>query len=409
MFYTPEEVAASLRVTRRTVYAWLKSGRLEGCRAGRSWRIKEDALDAFLESDVDSEHVREQMPKGLIMSDSTTKSAIENKTMRFTEAGETSKHTSQMQEDFSLGLPSEAIGRSLIIYADCFEWFSRLPDNCIHSIVTDPPYGLKEYEKAQLEKRSNGKGGIWRIPPSFDGHKRSPLPRFTALNKKERELIYFFYSEWSRVILSSLRPGGHVFIASNSFLSQLVFSALVEGGLEFRGEVIRLVRTLRGGDRPKNGEKEFPDVSTLPRGCYEPWGILRKPIPSGMTVSQCLREFQTGGLRRLAIDQPFCDVIQSERTPVNERRIANHPSLKPQSFLRQLVYASLPLGEGIIVDPFMGSGSTVAAAESMNLTCIGIESNSDYFVLAKRAIQELSSLHINSQEIGSQLFLGQSP
>lgn len=82
-----------------------------------------------------------------------------------------------------------------------------------------------------------------------------------------------------------------------------VFTALVEGGLEFRGELIRLVRTLRGGvdakrlvvrHRPKNAEVEFPNVSSMPRGCYEPWGIFRHPIPSGMKVSDCLRKFKTG-------------------------------------------------------------------------------------------------------------------
>ncbi|GAB4287517.1 MAG: hypothetical protein Fur0025_21030 [Oscillatoriaceae cyanobacterium] len=46
---------------------------------------------------------------------------------------------------------------------------------------------------------------------------------------------------------------------------------------------------------------------------------------------------------------PFNDVIFSERTPKQEREIANHPSLKPQSFLRQVVYAALPLGEGILL------------------------------------------------------------
>jgi DNA methylase len=72
-------------------------------------------------------------------------------------------------------------------------------------------------------------------------------------------------------------------------------------------------------------------------------------------------------LRRSLKGGPFGDVIPSERTPKRERQIADHPSLKPQSLLRRLVYAALPLGEGIIADPFMGSGSTVAAAEAMGL------------------------------------------
>jgi excisionase family DNA binding protein len=45
---TPEEVAARLRVTRRTVYAWLKVGRLRGLRAGKGWRIRPADLEAFL-------------------------------------------------------------------------------------------------------------------------------------------------------------------------------------------------------------------------------------------------------------------------------------------------------------------------------------------------------------------------
>lgn len=302
---------------------------------------------------------------------------------------------------FALDYQSEVIGRSLILHANCFEWFGRIPANSLHAIVTDPPYGIKEYDVDQLEKRSNGNGGIWRIPPSFDGHTRSPLPRFTALNRKEREAIKLFFLEWSKVLMPALRPGAHVFIASNAFLSQMVFTALVEGGLEFRGEVIRLVQTLRGGDRPKNAEQEFPEVSSLPRGGYEPWGIFRKPIPPGMKVSDCLREFQTGGLRRTQQGKPFTDVISSERTPQRERRIAEHPSLKPQSFLRQIVYASLPLGKGIIADPFMGSGSTVAASEAVGLSCIGIERHADFYEMSRTAIPALANSGISEERVKS--------
>lgn len=286
----------------------------------------------------------------------------------------------------TLDYRSELIGKSYILHADAFEWLSRIPENSIHAIVTDPPYGVKEYNLDQIAKRENGNGGIWRIPPSFDGSTRAPLPRFTALNPKERDQIREFFVQWARVSLHALRPGAHVFIASNSFLSQLVFSALVTGGFEFRGELIRLVQTLRGGDRPKNAETQYPDVCSMARGSYEPWGILRKPLPPGMKVSDCLREFQTGGLRRIGPDRPFNDVIVSGRTPERERKIANHPSLKPQALLRQIVYASLPLGIGIIADPFMGSGSTIAAAEAKGLTAIGTERYLEYYELSRKAI-----------------------
>ena len=291
------------------------------------------------------------------------------------------------------------LGNSLIIHADCIEWLGRIPENSLHAIVTDPPYGVKEYDFDQLEKRENGNGGIWRIPPSFDGKPRSPLPRFTALSDKERNLINRFFVEWAKVAIHALRPGAHVFIASNSFLSQLVFSSLIDGGLEYRGTIVRLVRTLRGGDRPKNAEIEFQDVCSMPRGCYEPWGLFRKRIPSGMKVSECLNKYQTGGLRRKPDGNPFEDVIESERTPQFERKIADHPSLKPQSFLRQLIYASLPLGQGIIVDPFMGSGSTVAAAKAMGYSSVGVERHDKYFNLANDAIPKLSKIATDESQL----------
>jgi site-specific DNA-methyltransferase (adenine-specific) len=122
-----------------------------------------------------------------------------------------------------------------------------------------------------------------------------------------------------------------------------------------------------------------------------------------MTVSECLRQFQTGGLRRKPDGNPFEDVIESERTPRKERMLANHPSLKPQSFLRQLVYASLPLGEGILLDPFMGSGSTIAAAEAVGYSALGIEKNPDYYHLSLTSIPALSALDVKENQMSLQL------
>jgi site-specific DNA-methyltransferase (adenine-specific) len=292
------------------------------------------------------------------------------------------------------------LGRAMIIHADCLEWLGRIPSGAVHGIVTDPPYGVKEYEFDQIEKRANGNGGIWRIPPSFDGSNRQPLPRFTALNERERKQLCRFFAEWAKAATHALLPGGHVILACNSFLAQLVYGALVEGGLEFRGQIIRVVRTLRGGDRPKNAEEEFPGVCSLPRGAFEPWGIFRKPLPAGMTVGECLRKFGTGGLRRLPDGLPFTDVLDFGRTPKAERDVALHPSLKPQALMRELVRAILPLGEGIVCDPFMGSGSTLAAAEAIGYRSIGIEKYKSYYQLAAGAIGPLSQVPVKRDQLG---------
>ena len=296
------------------------------------------------------------------------------------------------------GWENKRFGSSFLIHADCLEWLGRIPENSIHAILTDPPYGVREYESYELEKRSAGRGGIWRIPPSFDGNVRAPLPRFTALDERDRERMTRFFREWARFCCHALRPGAHVFVASNAYVVPLLLKSLIEGGLEFRGQLIRLVRTLRGGDRPKNAEQEFPLVSSMPRGCYEPWVLFRKPLPDGMKVSDALREFQTGGLRRLPAGNPFEDVIPSERTPRAERDIADHPSLKPQSLMRLLAYVALPLGDGVIVDPFAGSGSTIAAAEAVGVSAIGIERHRPYYEMARKAIPRLAALRSHMDE-----------
>jgi site-specific DNA-methyltransferase (adenine-specific) len=294
----------------------------------------------------------------------------------------------------AFGYDAQAIGQSLIVRADCFEWLCRVPENTIHAVVTDPPYGVKEFDAHELEKRATGKGGVWRIPPSFDGSVRAPLPRFTAHSEQELQRLRMFFEDWSRLVLRVLRPGGHVFIATSSIVAPLLYESMRKGGLEFRAQILRTVRTLRGGDRPKNAHEEFPNVCVLPKGCYEPWGLFRKPLSPGMKVSDCLREFQTGGLRRLANGNPFEDLIQSERTPVREKQIAGHPSLKPQSLMRLIVYAALPLGTGVVVDTFMGAGSTVAAAEAVGVRAIGIERSPEYFNLASVAVSRLRALQI---------------
>lgn len=279
------------------------------------------------------------------------------------------------------------IGKAAFFHDDCIRWLAAWPDQTIHAVVTDPPYGLLEYTPTEQEKLRRGHGGIWRIPPSFDGHQRSPLPRFTTLDKEDLERLGRFFFDWGLALYPVLVPGAHVIVASNPLLSYLVSGAIVRAGFERRGEVIRLVMTMRGGDRPKNAHEEFPDVTVMPRSMWEPWLLFRKPVEG--KVSDNLRRWRTGGLRRISDDQPFGDVIESAPTRASERRLAPHPSLKPQAFLRKIVRAMLPLGEGVVLDPFAGSGSTLAAANAVGYDSIGIELDPHYVSVAKEAIPKL--------------------
>lgn len=284
------------------------------------------------------------------------------------------------------------LGRATLIAADCFAWLEAREAESVHAVVTDPPYGLVEYSDHEQAKLRAGKGGIWRIPPSYDGHQRSPLPRFTVLTASDLSALDFFFHRWARATLRVLVPGGQVLVASNPLLSYVVAGAVVRAGFERRGEVIRLTMTMRGGDRPKHAHEEFAEVSVMPRSMWEPWLVFRKPLEG--RAQDNLRKWRTGGFRRPSSEQPFGDVIASSPTRASERAIAPHPSLKPQAFMRQIVRAVLPLGEGIVLDPFAGGGSTLAAAEAVGYESIGIERDAEYFRIASEAIPRLATLRV---------------
>jgi site-specific DNA-methyltransferase (adenine-specific) len=293
------------------------------------------------------------------------------------------------------------IGKAKLYTSDCMSWLASQPANSIHAVITDPPYGIREYSAQEQGKLRRGRGGMWRIPPSFDGHVRSPLPRFTVLDDDDRAFLLVFFKNFARLLHRVVVPGGNIAVASNPLLAHIVSSAFGAGGFEIRGSVVRLTMTMRGGDRPKNAHTEFDGVSVMPRSMWEPWVIARKPIEG--RVQDNLRRWKTGGWRRPSEERPFGDVIRSSPATQRERKIANHPSLKPQSFLRQLVRASLPLGEGVVLDPFAGSGSTLAACNFVGYESIGVEKDPVYAKMAARAIEPLSRLDL-IDPVGSQLF-----
>ena len=297
-----------------------------------------------------------------------------------------------------------------IFHADCFDWLRERQPHSLHAVCTDPPYGLLEFSEKEVSKLRAGRGGVWRLPPTIGGSKRDPLPRFTVLSAAQKQDLKQFFHDWGRLLMPALVPGAHVCVAGHPILQPLVQTAMAEAGYEIRPAIMRLYFSFRGGDRPKNAEKEFPEVCVTPKGAYEPWMLFRKPI-SERTVADNLRRWKTGGLRRLSAGKPLPDVIASGRTPDCEEAISDHPCLKPQHFMRILVRALLPLGEGVVLDPFMGSGSSIAAAEAVGYDSIGVELDADYFRLAQTAIPRLAALYreYKGEEVEMEIDYGALP
>jgi site-specific DNA-methyltransferase (adenine-specific) len=117
---------------------------------------------------------------------------------------------------------------------DAFEWLRGQAGDSIQAVVTDPPYGLLEYNEDQKQKLRAGRGGVWRIPPSYDGCQRRPLPRFTVLNERHKFDLEAFFSRFAALLMPVLVPGAHVFIATNPLVSYLVYGPFIRAGFEKR-------------------------------------------------------------------------------------------------------------------------------------------------------------------------------
>ncbi|MDE2640911.1 MAG: site-specific DNA-methyltransferase, partial [Chloroflexota bacterium] len=106
--------------------------------------------------------------------------------------------------------PAVVHGDAMLFQDDCIAWLGRQAPDSLHAVVTDPPYGLVEYSDAEQTKLRAGRGGVWRIPPSFDGHKRSPVPRFTVLSERDLARLEAFFTEWGRALYPVLAPRPNV-------------------------------------------------------------------------------------------------------------------------------------------------------------------------------------------------------
>jgi DNA modification methylase len=65
--------------------------------------------------------------------------------------------------------------------------------------------------------------------------------------------------------------------------------------------------------------------------------------------------------------------------------------------MHQIVRASLPLGKGVVLDPFMGGGSTIAAAVAVGYESIGLEHDPAFYQMAVAGIPKLAALNGNGR------------
>jgi DNA modification methylase len=70
----------------------------------------------------------------------------------------------------------------------------------------------------------------------------------------------------------------------------------------------------------------------------------------------------------------------------------NHPTVKPLKLMRYLITLVMPPKDGVLLDPFAGSGSTIVAAHQLGLKAIGIEKSADYCEIARKRLEHVEKI-----------------
>lgn len=225
---------------------------------------------------------------------------------------------------------------SKIICDDSLQYLKTLPDNCIDLIVTDPPYDISA---------TNGGGSINNVKKL-----NASLRDLVDANIDKGYDINEFNTEFIRVMKNI-----NIYIWCNKVQVPEYFNFYVNKH-KCKFDILRWEKT---NALPTYSNKYLSDTEF------------------------CLY-FRKGGMCK---PNTYEDAKTYYSAPINakDKKKWGHPTIKPLDFTQKLIRNSSNEGD-IVLDPFMGSGTTCVAAKLENRQFIGVEIDKEYFNIAKERI-----------------------
>jgi len=273
-------------------------------------------------------------------------------------------------------------------HGDCLELMKDIPDGSVDAIVTDPPY---EYLNHKLDRRFNEKAVFeqWnRVVKDngmilFFGRGES----FYRWNYLLNQMGWRFKEEviWNkRRVSAPMLPIGRVhetisILSKSGKLNRVKVPYVQKNKYDVKkiiGDINRIANVL-------NNQKELDMVKKyLETGKqnYYATGVAGLTFTGTKTNNKAV-----DAMKGIIIGRNEQDII--EQTAVHNRKKQFHPTQKPTPLMERLI--NLVSDEGnVILDPFMGSGSTGVAAGNLDRSFIGYEIDNEYFKIAEQRIME---------------------
>ena len=291
-----------------------------------------------------------------------------------------------------------------IINNDCMIELSKMEDNSIDCIITDPPYFI--------DKLDNNWSSIEINNDEKNSHIKH-LPKGMKFDKSQVKKLYDYYLEFSRLVFQKMKPGGYFISFSSPRLYHAIAMSCDIAGFEIR-DMINWVYTqsmpkgmsvshiIKKMKIPENEKEklieEYKDFKTPQiKSCFEPICVAMKPLNKGVTFIKNELDFKTGLLdfsNKVGIEEdhvPANIITTEEYNEIYDKNFLvgkaskkekgennTHITIKPVKLIEHLVKL-FSKKNSLVVDPFLGSGTTALACKNTGRNCIGIELNSEYY------------------------------
>lgn len=298
--------------------------------------------------------------------------------------------------------------KDILIAGDVLAVLPTLPENTIDAVITDPPYFLDKLDHDWDPER------IQRLTY---GQVVRHLPAGMKFDPRQGRRFYEWYFQVSRAIHRVLKPGGFFFSFSSPRLYHRLTCAVEDAGFLIRDTFLWLYLQ----NQPKAMSlNHFIERMPLPpeereslkfklngwktpqiRSCYEPIVVSQKPY-EGTLLNNFLKYgvglFNTNlriGLNYYPSNILIVDGVEEildkyflvSKPSKHERGAYNyHQTVKPVALCEYLILLSTQEG-AVVLDPFVGSGTTAVAVKRLRRHYIGIDINPEYLAIARARIE----------------------
>jgi len=298
-----------------------------------------------------------------------------------------------------------------IICTDALKFLPQIDNETIDVVLTDPPYFLDKLDNNWNEENVSNQNNQYII---------KSLPARMKFDKEQGKRFYTWYLDISNEIFRVLKPGGFFFSFSSPRLYHRMASAVDDAGFEIRDTFIWLYTqnqvkavSVNHFIEKMNIDKEAKEqIQTALNGwktpqiksCFEPIVMAQKPVDQTYLNNILKHEiglfntnvrigdnmypanvFTIDNINEL-IDKVF---LLPKPTKKEKGEYNIHKTVKPLAICEYLIKLSVFSKNAIVLDPFVGSGTTAVAAKKLGINYIGIDANEKYVKISEKRIREL--------------------